>query len=177
MREFHARQEETSTRQAPEGEQGRILIVDDNEDVRHALGYLLQSFGFEAVQAEGGRAALEALKDSEFDVVLMDVMMPDMDGLAVCREMRKAPETEPLPVILLTARDDLDCRIDAVTLGVADFLVKPVVTRELIPRLQTQVGASRRMRRLDELQKRLDRPEPEEPSGQRPLHSAEPRQP
>jgi two-component system, OmpR family, response regulator ResD len=148
--------EEASGRTSIEGVEGRVLVVDDNEDVRHALGYLLQSFGFEAVQAEGGRAALEALKQSEFDVVLMDVMMPDMDGLAVCREMRKSSETEPLPVILLTARDDLDCRIDAVTLGVADFLVKPVVTRELIPRLQTQVGASRRMRRLEELQRKLD---------------------
>jgi DNA-binding response OmpR family regulator len=168
-------QEGRSESQPVEGDQGRVLVVDDDEDVRHALGYLLQSFGFEAVQAAGGRAALEALKHSEFDVVLMDVMMPDMDGLAVCREMRKAPETEPLPVILLTARDDLDCRIDAVTLGVADFLVKPVVTRELIPRLQTQVGASRRMRRLDELQRRLDHEEPE-PTAQRRLHVVQNRQ-
>jgi two-component system, OmpR family, response regulator ResD len=159
-------QQEGTERQVPEFDQGRVLVVDDNEDIRHALGYLLQSFGFEAVEAEGGRAALEALKESEFDVVLMDVMMPDMDGLAVCREMRKTPETEPLPVILLTARDDLDCRIDAVTLGVADFLVKPVVTRELIPRLQTQVGASRRLRRLERLQKRLDGPDREETSKQ-----------
>ena len=136
---------------------GNVLVVDDDEDSRRLLAHLLERRGYAVVLADGGRAALDAVGENDLDVVLLDVMMPVMDGFAVCRELKRAPETSKLPVILLTARDDMETRATGMNLGVSDFLAKPVNKEELFMRVETQVDARRRGRELDQAQQRADR--------------------
>lgn len=135
---------------------GRILVVDDDEDSRRLLAHLLERRGYSVVLADGGRAALAALAQQEVDVVLLDVMMPNMDGFAVCRELKKSPGTASVPVILLTARDDIETRATGMKLGVSDFLAKPVNKEELYARIQTQIEGRQRARKLEQAQKRAD---------------------
>lgn len=134
---------------------GKILVVDDDEDSRSLLSHLLERRGYEVVLADGGKAALEMLAGTNVDVVLLDVMMPVMDGFAVCREMQKNPKTANLPVILLTARDDMETRAAGMNTGVSEFLAKPVNKEELFQRVQTQVEASHRARQLDKAGERI----------------------
>ena len=71
------------------GSAGRVLVVDDDEDSRRLLNHLLERRGYQVLLADGGRAAIDTLAEHEVDVVLLDVMMPNMDGFAVCRELKK----------------------------------------------------------------------------------------
>jgi two-component system cell cycle response regulator len=134
--------------------QGRVLLVDDDEDIRIVLEMLLTSYGFEVTLAEGGRAAIEIAHREPIDVVLLDVMMPGMDGFEVCRELQRSPATASLPVILLTARDDMESRAEGMRGAVSEFLAKPANDEELIARIKTQVGVRRRQRELENLQRR-----------------------
>lgn len=135
---------------------GTVLVVDDDEDSRQLIAYLLDRRGFRTILADGGPSALETLRTSRVDVILLDVMMPGMDGFAVCSELQASPDTRSVPVILLTARDDMETRANGMNLGVSDFLTKPVNKEELFERVQTQVEAGRRARRLDQAQRRAD---------------------
>ena len=138
-------------------EPGTVLVVDDDEDSRRLISHLLKREGYTVQLADSGKAALSALRRKDVDVVLLDVMMPEMDGFAVCRELKKAPGTATLPVILLTARDDIETRATGMNLGVSEFLAKPVNKAELFQRIQTQIEARQRERELDQAQKRADR--------------------
>ena len=136
--------------------QGRVLVVDDDDDSRRLLRHLLERKGFEVVLADGGREALDRLRSESVDVILLDVMMPIMDGFAVCRELKKSAATASLPVILLTARDDMETRATGMNLGVSDFLAKPVTKEELYLRLRNQVDARRRAQVLEQVHKRAE---------------------
>jgi DNA-binding response OmpR family regulator len=135
---------------------GRVLVVDDDEDSRRLLAHLLERKGYSVVLADGGAAALSALEKEDVDVVVLDVMMPIMDGFAVCRELKKSPETASVPVILLTARDDMETRATGMKLGVSDFLAKPVNKEELYVRVRTQIEGRQRARQLEQTQRRVD---------------------
>jgi two-component system cell cycle response regulator len=148
-------EEGMTTRRAPEID-GRVLVVDDDEDSRRLLTHLLERTGCQVVAADSGRAAIQALSSHEVDVVLLDVMMPKMDGFEVCRELKRTPATATLPVILITAKDDMETRAEGMNLGVSEFLAKPVNKNELYARVQTQINAGRRARELDRTQKRVD---------------------
>lgn len=133
-----------------------MLVVDDDEDSRRLLAHLLKRKGYSVVLADGGPAALGALADESVDVVVLDVMMPNMDGFAVCRELKKQPATASLPIILLTARDDIETRATGMKLGVSEFLAKPVNKEELYARVRTQIDGRQRARQLENAQKRAD---------------------
>lgn len=135
---------------------GRVLVVDDDEDSRRLLAHLLERKGYSVVLADGGAAALSTLEKEDVDVVVLDVMMPIMDGFAVCRELKKSPETASVPVILLTARDDMETRATGMKLGVSDFLAKPVNKEELYVRVRTQIEGRQRARQLEQTQRRVD---------------------
>jgi DNA-binding response OmpR family regulator len=135
---------------------GRVLVVDDDEDSRRLLAHLLERKGYSVVLADGGRSAISTLEKQEVDVVVLDVMMPVMDGFAVCRELKKSPDTASVPVILLTARDDMETRATGMKLGVSDFLAKPVNKEELYVRVRTQLEGRQRARQLEKAQKRAD---------------------
>lgn len=141
-----------ATRVAP----GRVLVVDDDEDSRAVLTHLLERQGYQVVTADGGHAAIDVLARELVDVVLLDVMMPRMDGFAVCRELKQSERTSSLPVILITAKDDMETRATGMKLGVSDFIAKPVNKTELLNRVETQVNTRRRSDELDRAKKKLD---------------------
>jgi PleD family two-component response regulator len=135
---------------------GKILVVDDDEDSRTLLAHLLKREGYEVATAIDGQDAVEKLPDASIDVLLLDVMMPRMDGFAVCEALKKDQKTASLPVILLTARDDMETRANGMKLGVSDFLAKPVNKQELFQRVRTQIEAIGRARHMAETEQRID---------------------
>jgi DNA-binding response OmpR family regulator len=118
---------------------GKVLVVDDDRNAVDILNRLLQREGFEVICAQSGREALDAVACAPVDVILLDVMMPEMDGFQVCAELRRQERTRDIPVILLTAKDDMETRLHGMKLGVSEFLTKPVNKRELFARVRAQI--------------------------------------
>lgn len=118
-------------------EKPTILVVDDNKGVLDFVLLLLSKHEFSGVGASSGAQCLEIVRQQHVDLIILDVMMPVMDGLQVCQELKKIkPE---IPVILLTARDDMVTRAAAMQLGVSEFVAKPVNNRDLLTRVRTQL--------------------------------------
>jgi DNA-binding response OmpR family regulator len=99
----------------------------------------IQREGFAAVPASSGPECLSLAQQHPPDVIVLDLMMPEMDGFEVCRALRTSTATAEIPVIMLTARDDIDARAEGMELGVSDFIAKPVVRRELAERIRAQL--------------------------------------
>ena len=118
--------------QAVTGE--RLLLVDDEDNLRSMLEAALSHLGFEVHPAASGREALEAMAKVRPDMVLLDVMLPDLDGFEVCRRLRS--EGSRTPVLFLTARDATEDKVRGLTLGGDDYLVKPFSLEELVARVQ-----------------------------------------
>ena len=112
----------------------RILVVDDEPAVRRALDRALRLESYEVALAADGEAALDALASAPADAVILDLAMPRLDGLEVCRRMRRAGDRTP--VLMLTARDAVDDRVTGLDAGADDYLVKPFALRELQARLR-----------------------------------------
>ena len=113
-----------------------ILIIDDNRDFVEFLNFLLSHDGFNVRWAYNGPDGLDSVRHHPVDLVILDVMMPKMDGLTVCRELKRSYPA--LPVVLLTAKDDMATRTAAMELGVCEFLAKPLNIDDLLTRLRTQ---------------------------------------
>lgn len=113
-----------------------ILICDDDRDIRRALRIYLTGEGYRVLEAENGRQALEVLEGSKADLVLMDVMMPGLDGLAATMKLR---EGSSVPVILLTAKSEDTDKILGLTVGADDYVTKPFNPLELIARVKAQL--------------------------------------
>jgi two-component system response regulator MprA len=112
----------------------RVLVVDDEPAVRRALERALKLDKYDVELASDGQEALDALAVSPADAVVLDVMMPGVDGLEVARRMRKAGDRTP--ILMLTARDAIDDRVTGLDVGADDYLVKPFALRELQARLR-----------------------------------------
>ena len=119
--------------------QGNVLVVDDDRNAVDILNRLLTKEGFAVKCANGGREAVEIANAHPIDIILLDVMMPEMDGFQVCEALRKNPRTAEIPVILLTAKDDMETRVVGMRLGVSEFLTKPINKAELFARLKAQM--------------------------------------
>ena len=119
--------------------EGNVLVVDDDRNAVDILNRLLTKEGFVVQCAHGGREALTQAAAHPIDVILLDVMMPDMDGFQVCNALRQQDRTRDIPVILLTAKDDLETRVVGMRLGVSEFLTKPINKVELFARVRAQV--------------------------------------
>ncbi len=128
---------------------GRILIVDDDANTLEILRRWLNREGYATVSADNGAACLEALGTEAFDVIVLDVMMPGMDGLQVCERLRAHPTWRTIPVMLLTAKDDIETRSRGMLLGVSEYLTKPVNKLELFARVQAQLHSRELERKLD----------------------------
>ncbi len=109
-----------------------LLIVDDEENLRSMLGAALRHHGFQVSTVGDGRTALDAIGELSPDLVLLDVMLPDLDGFEVCRRLRA--EGDRTPVLFLTARDATDDKVRGLTLGGDDYLQKPFSLEELVAR-------------------------------------------
>ena len=124
---------------------GHLLIVDDEENLRSMLAAALRHHGFEVTAAGNGRDALALLRDVEPDLVVLDVMMPDLDGFEVCRRMRA--DGDRTPVVFLTARDDTEDKVRGLTLGGDDYLHKPFSLDELVARIDAVLRRTAESRR------------------------------
>jgi two-component system, OmpR family, response regulator MprA len=111
-----------------------ILVVDDDAGLRKALRRVLVSQGFEVEVAEGGAEALDRLRESSYDLVVLDVMMPGKDGIAVCERLRA--DKDDMPILMLTARDAVRDRVAGLEAGADDYLVKPFANEEFVARVR-----------------------------------------
>lgn len=111
---------------------GKVLIVDDELDMRRLVRMYLEKEGFTCVEAEDGQVALDLLKSDSFNLIILDVMMPKVDGLTFCMKVR---EHSSVPIIFLTARGDEWDRVYGLKLGADDYIVKPFSPNELIARV------------------------------------------
>jgi len=127
----------------PEAAKPRLLIVDDVFDNRAVLGRRFERRGYQVVEADCGERALELIAGESFDVVLLDVMMPDLDGREVLRRVRFEHNSAELPVIMVTAKSQSEDVVEALTLGANDYITKPVDFAVALARVQTQVARKR----------------------------------
>lgn len=123
----------------------RVLVVDDNADNRELLTRRLQRKGFVAVAAEGGVRALELIEQEPFDAVVLDVMMPDLDGLAVLERIREKHSKTELPVIMATARSDSGDVVGALERGANDYVTKPIDLPILVARINVHLGTKQEL--------------------------------
>ncbi len=114
----------------------KILVVDDEPDILEFLSYNLEKEGFQVETAENGKQALEKAKKSQPDIVLLDVMMPEMDGIEACRTMREMPQFEHTIIAFLTARTEDYSQIVGFETGADDYISKPIKPRVLVSRLK-----------------------------------------
>jgi class 3 adenylate cyclase len=135
---------------APTQHRGAILVVDDNEDNRDMLARRLTRHGYDVVTAAGGRAAIETLAARPVDLVLLDVMMPDLDGYAVLQRLKADPGLRDIPVLMISALDELDSVVRCIKLGAEDYLSKPFDP----VLLQARIGACLEKKRLHDQEAR-----------------------
>jgi two-component system KDP operon response regulator KdpE len=126
-------------------EQNSVLIVDDERSIRASLRTILSGLGFVIVEAARGEEALSLTRTAQFDVVLLDINMPGMGGIEVCRMLRR--NFARLPIIMLTVQGSEDRKVEALDAGADDYITKPFQLRELIARLR---AAIRRNKSADE---------------------------
>jgi two-component system phosphate regulon response regulator PhoB len=115
----------------------RVLIVDDDPDIQRLVSYNFSKAGFETAVAASGRTALESIQKQPPDLIVLDVMLPDIDGMEVCRTLRQRPGTRHIPIIMLTARGEEIDRVIGFELGADDYVPKPFSPRELVLRAKS----------------------------------------
>ena len=120
----------------------RVLVVDDDPDIRVALIEALKIAGYEVGGAATGAGALAACKQQCPDLVLLDQMLPDIDGLEVCRRLRDDPATARVPIVFVTARTDEKARVRGLAAGADDYVIKPFSTAELLLRIRAVLRRS-----------------------------------
>ncbi len=126
--------------------QGRILVVEDEPDVAALIRYNLQKEGWEVLIAATGAEALKRARDAHPDVILLDIMVPQLNGWEVCRRLKQDPDTTAVPVIMVTGRVEEGDKVLGFEMGADDYITKPFSPRELIARIRAVI----RRRRPDE---------------------------
>jgi len=117
----------------------KILVVDDEQKIRDIVRLYLEKEGFSVTDAADGREALTIISTKQWDLIVLDLMLPDIDGWTVCKEVRK---NSTIPIIMLTARDDEVDRVLGLELGADDYVVKPFSPRELVARVKAVLRRS-----------------------------------
>jgi two-component system, OmpR family, phosphate regulon response regulator PhoB len=121
----------------------RLLIVEDEPDIRSLLLFHLEREGYQLTVARSGEDAVRLAHAAPPDLVLLDLMLPEMDGLEVCRRLRRDPATQTVPIVMLTARGDEVDRVLGLELGADDYVVKPFSPRELVARIRAVLRRTR----------------------------------
>lgn len=123
----------------------RVLVVDDEEDIRNLVSFNLRAAGLDVLFAEDGASAIQQIRNERPDLVILDLMLPELDGVSVCEMIRKLPEASHIPVIMLTAWATERARLVGLQAGANDYVTKPFSPRELVKRVQSllAVNASR----------------------------------
>ncbi|MCM1525141.1 MAG: response regulator transcription factor [Ruminococcus sp.] len=131
-------------------EEKKILIVDDEKNIRNVIKEYARFDGFETFEAEDGMEAVEKCRSEDFDLIIMDVMMPKLDGFSAVREIRK---TKQIPVIMLSARTEEYDKLFGFELGVDDYVTKPFSPKELLARIRAVMKRSTAAAQAEERQK------------------------
>src|SRR5690606_1136845 len=121
----------------------KVLLVEDNKNISDMVGEFLQRRGFEVEHAADGREGLRMATENSYDVVVLDLMLPQIDGLEVCRRLRQEAR-KTTPVLLLTARGSIDDKVRGLEAGGDDYLVKPFAIQELEARVRALIRRDRR---------------------------------
>ena len=122
---------------------GHILLADDNSDMRGYVQRLLLSDGYKVIAVADGKQALESARETVPALVVSDIMMPNLDGFGLLRELRNHPATTSIPIILLSARAGEETRVEGIEAGADDYLIKPFSSRELLARVRTHLELAR----------------------------------
>lgn len=125
-----------------------ILIVEDEKDIAKMLEYNLRKEGFKTLMAQDGEEALSAIKQNHPSLIILDLMLPGIDGLEVCKSLKNNTKTSSIPIIMLTAKSQESDKIVGLELGADDYMTKPFSPRELIARIKAVL---RRMKEKDKL--------------------------
>lgn len=129
----------------------KILVVDDETDLLDLIEYNLKKEGFDVLKAENGEEGIQIAKEHKPDLVLMDIMMPKMDGMEAVEKMRADDDLKAIPIIFLTARSDEKTEVEGLNKGGDDYITKPISTTKLISRIKAV------MRRFDETEEEVNR--------------------
>ena len=142
---------------APRGEKehGSLLVVDDDEMNRVMLSRLLKRRGYAVTEANDGAAALELVDKHSFDLVLLDILMPGIDGLQVLENLRRTRSVAELPIIMATAADSSSDVVRALKLGANDYVTKPLDFSVVLARVQTQLSLKRAKEELEATNARM----------------------
>ncbi|MGP8320973.1 MAG: response regulator [Methanosarcinaceae archaeon] len=114
----------------------KVLIVDDELDALTALKRALEADNYNVVEAADGLSAIEMVKNEKPDIVLLDLMMPEIDGIEVCRRLKSDPPYKHIPIIMLTAKGDTNDKIEGIEIGADDYITKPFNLNELKARIK-----------------------------------------
>lgn len=129
----------------------KILVVDDEKDILKMLDYNLKKDGFRIISVQDGKEALELAEREHPDLIILDLMLPGIDGLEVCKMLKKQEKTSVIPVIMLTAKSQETDKIVGLELGADDYVTKPFSPKELIARIKAVLRRSKEKERLPEL--------------------------
>ncbi len=128
-----------------------ILVVDDEQDLLDLIEYNLRQEGYDVLKAENGKDGIQMAKEHMPDLVLLDIMMPQMDGIEVCDRMREDSTLSHIPIIFLTARSDEKTEIEGLNKGADDFITKPISTTKLVSRIKAV------LRRFEETEEKVQK--------------------
>ena len=122
----------------------RILVIEDDPDIVELLRYNLEKEDFQVYAATDGKTGLELVRRGSADLLILDLMLPQLSGIEVCKEIRKSQEHETLPIIMLTARGEETDRVLGLELGADDYVTKPFSVREMVARVKALLRRSER---------------------------------
>ena len=128
-----------------------ILIVDDNPQNLQVLGNLLQEEKYQIEFAVNGESTLDWLKNKKFDLILLDINMPGMNGFEVCKKIRSDKKTYEIPIIFLSAESERESILKGFEVGAQDFVIKPFDSRELLARVKTQLDLKSKTEKLEKI--------------------------
>jgi len=121
---------------------GTIAIVEDESNIVELIKYNLDREGYKTISANNGRKGLEMIKQELPDLVILDLMLPELDGLSVCKQLRSDPQTKSIPIIILTAKSEEADRVLGLEMGADDYVTKPFSPRELVARVRAVLRRS-----------------------------------
>jgi DNA-binding response OmpR family regulator len=121
-------------------DKSKILIVDDEAGALTLIGIMLDRGGFSVVKASNAMMALDTLDTETPELIILDVMMPEMDGITLCQRIRERPATERTPILILSAKGDADSIIRGIEAGANDYLPKPILHHDLVSKVRAMLG-------------------------------------
>lgn len=130
----------------------QVLIVEDERRIARFLQMELEHEGMNTAIEDNGRRAYERIVQGNYDLILLDVMLPDMDGFTICRKVR---ELSQVPIIMLTAKDDIDDKVQGLDIGADDYITKPFATPELLARMRVVLRRQESQREIREAQEEI----------------------